>query len=377
MHEFILPFGPQHPALKEPVHFNFEIDGETIKSVSIRLGYAHKGIEKAFESRDYSKNIYLSERICGICSFSHSTAYALTVEHLADTPIPRRAEYIRTIFLELGRLQSHMLWLGIAAHEIGLDTLFMYAWRDRELVLSVIEKLSGARVHYGCNLLGGVKKDFSDASVSSLKSMLSELRPRLSEYISIFSSDSAVAARCKGLGLLSKRDAMRFCAVGPTARASGLSSDVRSTGEYAAYGYLDFTPITEKAGDVFSRVIVRLKEMLQSCDLIEQALDLPPGPFKTPFPRKMKRTEAVGRIEAPRGELFYYLRSNSSFIPERVKIRTPTYANFSCVEPMFTGYTIAEIPIVFASIDPCISCTDRMTLIDQSGNKRIVRGDQL
>ncbi len=377
MHEFILPFGPQHPALKEPVHFKFEIDGETIKSVSLRLGYVHRGIEKAFESRDYIKNIYLCERICGICSFSHSTAYALTVESLAGVHIPRRAEYIRTILLELGRLQSHMLWFGIAAHEIGLDTLFMYAWRDRELVLSVIEKITGARIHFGSNCLGGLKKDLSDAMLSDLKGMVSALETRLSGHLSVVSSDPAISARCRGVGILSKRDAMRFSAVGPTARASGVSSVIRAIGAYAAYPYLDFKPVTESEGDVFSRILVRLREMLQSCDIIDQALDLPSGPFKAVFPRRMKRAEAIGRLEAPRGELFYYIRSNTTFIPDRVRVRTPTYANFSVVESMLLGQTIAEIPIVFASIDPCIACTDRMTLVDSSGNERIVKGDEL
>lgn len=377
MHEFLFPFGPQHPALKEPVHFKFEVEDEVIKAVSIRLGYAHRGIEKAFESRDYIKNIYLSERICGICSFSHSTAYAVTVEALAGIAVPKRADYIRTIVLELGRLQSHLLWLGIAAHEIGFDTLFMYAWRDRELVLSVIEKISGARVHYGYNCLGGVKRDLSDSAIADLKAMLSALRPKLLEQVSMFGSDSTVAARCKEVGILSEDDARKFCAVGPLARASGVSSDIRSTGSYAAYKYLDFSPVVEKDGDVFARVVVRLKEMLQSCDLIEQALDLPAGPFKVIFPRRMTRPEAVGHVEAPRGELFYYMRSNSTFTPERVKVRTPTYANFSSVESMLVGYTIAEIPIVFASIDPCMSCTDRVTLVDPSGNERIVRGEDL
>lgn len=377
MHEFLFPFGPQHPALKEPVHFKFEIEDEKIKSASFRLGYAHRGIEKAFESRDYIKNLYLSERICGICSFSHSTTYAMTVEFLADVSVPKRADYIRTVLLELGRLQSHMLWLGIAAHEIGFDTLFMYAWRDRELVLSAIEKITGARVHYGYNCLGGVKRDLSESAISEVKAMLSAFRPRLLEHIAMFSNDSTVAARCKGVGILSEDDARKFCAVGPVARASGVAYDLRATGHYAAYDSLDFTPVVEKEGDVFARVVVRLKEMLQSCDLIEQALDLPPGPFKVIFPRKMKRSEAVGHAEVPRGELFYYIRSNSTFTPERVKVRTPTYANFSSVEPMLVGESISEIPIVFASIDPCMSCTDRVTIVDASGKEKIVRGEDL
>jgi len=213
--------------------------------------------------------------------------------------------------------------------------------------------------------------------ISSLKEMVSVLETRISDHLSTISSDPAISARCKGVGLLSKRDAMRFCAVGPTARASGLSSDIRATGTYAAYPYLDFKPVTESGGDVYSRIIVRLKEMLQSCSLIDQALDLPPGPFKTVFPRKMKRAEAIGRLEAPRGELFYYVRSNSTFIPDRVKIRTPTYANFSSLGSMLVGQSIAEIPIVFASIDPCIACTDRMTMVDSSGNERIVKGADL
>ncbi len=376
MREYVVPVGPQHPALKEPVHLKFAIEGERIKGVDVRLGYVHRGIEKALESRDYLKNLYLIERICGICSYVHTNTYAQTIEALAGFEIPERAKYIRTIVLELERIHSHLLWLGVAAHEVGYDTLFMYSWRDRELVMDLLEKISGNRVNYSMNTLGGVRRDIKEHLAHEIKAGMRTLRERTLEYVGMLGNDASVSARCKGAGVLQKKDAEKFCAVGPTARASGVDYDIRRDDPYAAYENLDFKVITDTAGDVYARVVVRMKELLESYSLVEQALHMPEGNIKAVFPRKFEPSETVSHTEAPRGDLFYYALSNNTFYPERIKIRTPTYANFPSLGPMLANHTIAEIPIVVASIDPCISCTDRVTILDLDTHEEKIVGKE-
>jgi len=199
---FIVPIGPQHPALKEPGHFELTVDGEIVTHASIRLGYVHRGIEKGAEDRSWVHNIYLMERICGICSHIHSTAYALGVEKLAGTAVPPRAQAIRTIFAEMERIHSHLLWLGVAAHEAGFDTLFMYSWRDRETIMDLLEEISGNRVNYSVNLLGGVKYDIDGKGADSLRRGLDFLEKRTRHYLQIVTSDESFLRRTRGVGAI-------------------------------------------------------------------------------------------------------------------------------------------------------------------------------
>lgn len=376
---FVVPIGPQHPALKEPEYFRFEVRGEEITDVQIRLGYVHRGIERAFQGRSYQHNVYLSERICGICNVAHTTAYCQTIERLAGIEVPDRARYIRTILCELERIHSHLLWAGIAAHEIGFDTLFMFFWRDRELVLDLKEMISGNRQTSASNTLGGVRRDVKPEYVPTILRTLEKLEEATEYYIELCTSDRTILARCAGIGVLTKDDARKLCAVGPTTRASGVDFDVRRDDPYAAYGEISFEVITELEGDVLAKVVVRLRETLESIRIIRQAIEaMPRGPLRTKFPSKIETNEAVGRVEAPRGELFYYATSNGTEKPERIRVRTPTYANVPSLKPIFVGGTIAEIPIVLASIDPCFSCTDRVTIVDaRSGKSEVVTLDEL
>lgn len=371
---FVIPIGPQHPTLKEPEYFRFEVKGEEIVNLDVHLGYAHRGIECALQERSYLHDIYLSERICGICNVSHTTAYCQTIEQLAGIEVPDRARFIRTILCELERIHSHMLWAGVAAHDIGFDTLFMFFWRDRELVLDLKEMISGNRQTSASNTLGGVRRDVKPEYVPKILSTLEKLEKVTKQYINICTSDRTILARCAGIGVLLKNDAKKLCTVGPTARASGVDVDMRRDDPYAAYGEISFDVITEPDGDVLAKIIVRLREVLESIQIIRQAITtLPNGPLRTRVTLKIEPNEAVGRVEAPRGELLYYVISNGTEKPERVRIRTPTYANVLSFKPMFVGGTIADIPIVLASIDPCFSCTDRVTLVDShSGKTRIV-----
>jgi len=371
---FIVPIGPQHPALKEPVYFRFETKGEEIVNLDVRLGYVHRGIERAMQERSYLHNIYLSERICGICNVGHTTTYCQAIEQLAGIEVPDRARFIRTILCELERIHSHLLWAGIAAHEIGFDTLFMLFWRDRELVLDLKEMISGNRQMSASNTLGGVRRDVKPEHVPKILRTLDKLEKETKHYINLCISDRTILARCAGVGVLPKSDAKKLCAAGPTARASGVDFDIRRDDPYEAYDEISFDVITRPDGDVFARVVVRLLEILESIKISRQAVKaLPKGPLRVKITPKIEPNEAVARVEMPRGELLYYAVSNGTDKPERVRIRTPTYANIPTFGPMFVGGTIAEIPIVVASIDPCIACTDRVALVDSHTDKtRIV-----
>jgi len=375
----VVPIGPQHPALKEPEYFRFEVKGEEIVDVDIYFGYAHRGIEETFARRNYKHNIYLSERICGICNICHSACYCQAVEKVAGIDPPERAKYIRSLILELERIHSHMLWLGIAAHQIGFDTLFMLAMRDREYVMDMRELISGGRVHSATNTIGGVRRDVRPEQVPKLMKGLDKVEQSVKYYIDLFKSDRTIIARCENVGILTKEDAIKLCAVGPVARASGVKTDIRVEDPYAAYPNLSFDVITENDGDVLAKGMVRLREMMESIKMARQILkEMPSGPLRVPVDLKIPPNEAVQRVEAPRGELLYYVRSNGTEMPERLRVRTPTYASAPSLKPMFVGGTVAEIPIVLWSLDVCFACNDRVTLVDtKTGMSRILTMEEL
>ena len=366
MHNVNIPIGPQHPALKEPASFLISLRGEKITEASVRLGYNHRGIEKACEERTYIQDLYLIERICGICSHSHSTCFAQAVEDLAGLVIPPKAKYIRTIVAELERIHSHLLWLGVAGHEIGFDTLLMYTWNDREIIMDVLARLTGNRVNYGINTLGGVRRDISAAEKEKLLEAMDKMEERTKYYINVASEEVTIIKRLSGVGVLSHDDAIRLGAVGPTARASGVARDIRKDDPYAAYDELDFKVITDNHNDVYGRTLVRLGELMESYKIIRQAVDkMPDGPIAVKAPRKIPQGETLSRYEAPRGEDLHYVLSNGSEKPERVKVRAPTLANIQSVAYMLEDRYLADMPIVVAAIDPCFSCTDRTVALKQ------------
>jgi NADH-quinone oxidoreductase subunit D len=361
---FKIPIGPQHPALKEPAHFEFSVDGEIVTGASVRLGYAHRGIEKATESRNWVQNLYLLERICGICSHIHAMAYSIGVEKLAGVTVPLRANAIRTLVAELERIHSHMLWLGVAAHEAGFDTLFMYAWRDREIVMDLLEQLSGNRVNYSVNVLGGVKFDLDEKMIPTIFSGLDRLEQRTAHYLDIVSSDHLFLQRTRGIGVMTHEQAAQLGVMGPTARASGVLRDVRIDAPYASYTDHPITPVLDERGDLEARFIVRIKELFETYRLIRQLLDqLPSGEIKTRMPRRIKAGETISRVEAPRGELFYFIKSNGTDTPQRIKIRTPTLCNMASISALAPGLQLADMPMLLVGVDPCFSCNDRMIAI--------------
>jgi NADH-quinone oxidoreductase subunit D len=379
-----IPIGPQHPALKEPESFMIDLRGEKIDAVRIRLGYNHRGIEKGCEQRSYTQDLYLVERICGICSFSHSTAFVHAVEEIAALEVPPRAKYIRTIIAELERIHSHLLWLGVAGHEIGFDTLLMYTWRDREQVMILLTQLTGNRVNYAMNTVGGVRRDISPEQLTEILKVVDSLEERTKYYIDLALREETLIQRLSGVGKLSKEDALRLGAVGPTARASGVDRDTRRDDPYGAYGDVQFKVITDSHCDVYGRTVVRLLELMETYSILRQLVrQIPPGPVVVKPPRRIPEGEAVSRYEAPRGEDMHYVRGNGTEKPERVKVRAPTLANLSAVGKMLEDGYLADLPIVVAAIDPCFSCTDRMIGVnglaagDPAGGHRTMGWDEV
>ena len=358
--KFIVPIGPQHPALKEPGHFEFTVDGETVTGATVRLGYVHRGIEKATEDRNWTQNLYLLERICGICSHSHAMAYSLGVEKLAGVAVPPRAQAIRQVTAELERIHSHLLWLGVAAHEAGFDTLFMFSWRDRETIMDILEELTGNRVNYSVNVLGGVKIDIDTERADSIRKGMDFLEERTTHYLKVVTSDETFLRRTRGVGFTTTERAETLGLVGPTARAANVARDVRVDVPYITYADFPITITLDTRGDLEARFVVRIKELFECYRVIRLILDkLPAGELTTRMPRKIKEGETVSRIEAPRGELFYFIKSGGGEKPERVKVRTPSINNFALVTGTAVGHQLADMPMILAGMDPCFSCNDR------------------
>ncbi len=368
--KFSVPIGPQHPALKEPGHFEFTVDGEIVTAASARLGYAHRGIEKAAESRNWVQNLYLMERICGICSHIHAMAYCLGVEKLAGVMAPPRAQSIRVLVAELERIHSHLLWLGVAAHEAGFDTLFMYTWRDRETVMDLLEQMTGNRVNYSVNVLGGVKIDVNQGQREDAIRRMDFISERAIHYLDLIQRDELFLRRTRGVAVMDFKDADRLGVVGPTARASGVPRDLRVEIAYSAYSEFPANMVLSHEGDLLARVVVRVKELIESCRLARAIFDaLPAGDLTVRMPRRIKPGESISRVEAPRGELFYFIRSNGTDQPDRVKVRTPTICNMASVLALSIGHNLADVPMILAGIDPCFSCNDRMILLKEQNQR--------
>ena len=379
MPEVVVSIGPHHPALKEPVNFKIIADGEKIVRLELDLSYNHRGVEKAAEQRDFIRVLPLLERVCGICSHSHSTVFAKGIEEIMQLEIPPRAQYIRTIIAELERMHSHLLWLGVAAHLIGFNTLFMWTWRDREAVQDTVEEMSGNRVHYGMNEIGGVRRDLTTAQVTAALARLPNLEERINKYVDMVNYEETMLIRFRGVGKLSKEEALRYGTVGPTARASGIDYDIRKDDPYLAYADAPWSVVTDTNGDVYGRTRVRVWELQESLKIVRFCLEnLPEGPIRVPAPKNAPKGEILSRYEAPRGELAHFIRTNGTDKVERVDIRTPTLANWTSVAMCLVNQNIADIPVIVAAIDPCLSCTSRITLLDSLTKKAgVVSFDEL
>lgn len=358
MGKTIIPFGPQHPVLPEPLQLKLVLEEDRVVEALPAVGYVHRGLEKLAEIKDFTQTVYIVERVCGICSFMHSMAYARGIEELMDIEIPIRAEYLRVIWAEVGRIQSHLLWLGLLADAFGFESLFMEVWKYREKVLDIFEMTTGNRIIISANKIGGVSKDLTDEHLKTILNVVDDVEKNIREIERVFLENYTVKQRLYGVGVLTLEDVKEYCAVGPISRASGLRYDMRETG-YSAYKYLDFEAITETGGDSYSRTSLRIKEIYQSIDLIRQAIDrLPKGEISTPF-KGFPKGEAISRLEQPRGEAIYYIKGNGTKNLERLKIRTPTFANIPILLKMLPGCRLPDVPVLILTVDPCISCTER------------------
>ena len=358
---YIVPIGPYHPALEEPIHARLVTEGEIIKDAEVFIGYNHRGIEKLVTERNVIQTLVLVERVCGICSHSHALTYAMTVEKINGIVVPKRGDYIRVITAELERLHSHFLWLGIACHIIGHDSMFMHIWDVREVIMDLLEKLSGNRVNYSMVTIGGARRDIDDDLKREILKGINSLKKPLDRIVEICLNDKTIALRTKGVGVMPTADAVRMGAVGPHARASGVKIDVRKDAPYCSYEDFDFdVPVCDSC-DVFARVVVRALECYESVKIIEQALEkLPDGPInlgnKLP---KIQAGQAISRHEAPRGQLTYLVVGDGGMNNHRVSIHVPSFKNTPTIPFMLKGNAVADAGLIIASIDPCFSCLDR------------------
>jgi len=380
-----IPFGPVHPALKEPISLKVTVRKEEILDVDIRLGHVHRGIEALAENRNLVQTLYLVERICGICSHSHTTCFTQALEEIGGIKPSERALYLRTLIFELERMHSHLFVLGIMAYEIGFDTLFMFTWHVRESVLDLFEEITGNRVHHSMNTIGGVRWDLTPNLVEKVNDSLKKIEKSVN-YIQEVFQDKTVEKRLCRVGVLSHNEAQELCVVGPTARGSEVNMDVRRDYPYAAYGELkdSFSVVLRDSADAYARTEVRILELFDSINLIRTILDeLPNGPISKEesvlkLMRKIPEGEAISMVEAPRGELLYFVKTNGNEGLWRLKVRTPTIPNVFGLKPMLIGCEIADIPVTVASIDPCMACANRVTVVDQGkGKKKVINWENL
>jgi len=355
----VIPFGPQHPVLPEPLHFDLYLQDEKIVGAVPQIGYIHRGLELLVEKRDYTDYVHVAERICGICSFMHGMGYCEAVEGVLGIAVPDRARWLRTFWCELERAHSHLMWLGLAADAFGFESLFMASWRARELIIDVAEETAGGRVIFGSAIVGGVSKDPSD---ETLRRCIEALRPARDDMVRlarVMLKDITVRHRLEGVGVLSKERAYLLGAVGPMLRASGHDYDLRRRG-YAAYGEIAFETAVETAGDCMARAAIRIKEIEQSFSILEKAVaGMPAGPVAVPIKGMPPVGECYARLEQPRGEVVYYVRSNGSRRLDRFRVRTPTFANIPAMVEAMIGASLADVGTIILTIDPCISCTER------------------
>ena len=369
-----IPIGPYHPLQEEPELFKLYCDGEIVRDIKWETGYNHRGIEKLSESKSYEQVFFLVERICGICSTSHPFAFANAVEEIVGKEITDRAKYIRSIIGELERIHSHLLWVGLAGHFLGYNTVFMWAWKYREPILDLFEMITGNRNSYAMFRVGGVRRDIENSKIPPIRKTINEFKKKNDVLTGAVMDDPVIHARTKGVGILTKQDIIDYAAVGPTARASGIAIDIRKDDPYAAYPLVNWKVITAEAGDVFAKAEVRLLEMYESISIIDQCLD---GLEKTKegdiniVVKEIPEGIGTGRAEAPRGEVVHFVVSDGSNSPVRHKIRAPSYVNIATFKKSCIGQTISDATISLAAVDPCYCCTERMAVAydHKSGRK--------
>jgi len=376
MSRTIIPIGPFHPLQEEPEFFTLVVDGETVIDIDVKLGYNHRGIEKLSEMKTFDQSTFVIERICGICSTSHPFAFVNAVEDIFPMEVPERAKYIRTIIAEGERIHSHLLWLGLAGHFLGYNTVFMWAWKLREEILDVMEILSGNRNNYAMFKPGGVRRDIKKEDIPVCLKKIDSIIPTCEMLKKAVIDDPVLHARTKGIGVLTKEEAINYCALGPTSRASGVDRDLRKNCPYGAYDKVEWNMIVTENGDVFDKAVVRILETFESIKIMKTCLEnLPDGEIDAKI-KDIPPGEGIGHIEAPRGETFHYVRSDGTNRPARHKVRAPTFMNLPTYKATVVGASISDATIILAAIDPCYCCTERIGVRDVKG-RRLYDGKNL
>jgi NADH-quinone oxidoreductase subunit D len=360
-----IPIGQGQPALNSKASFEIKLHGEVVVSARLLPGFDQRGVEKAAERRSWNGNLELLANIFSLCPHAHALAYCLGVERLAGLEAPPRARSIRLLVAELERIQNHLLWLGAVAYQAGKETLFVESWQAREAVLAVFEVLSGKRVAYSPNRVGGVAYDLPDRVAADIRPLVDRLEDHSRHFLQQVVHDPFLGKRTRGVGVTTRSQAEKLGLVGPTARGSGVERDIRLDAPYSGYERYATRIVLDYAGDLQARLSVRLKELGQSCELVRRILDdLPSGPLAVKaILQSMPAGETISRVEAPCGELFYFIKSNGSYGPERIKIRTPAQSNLISVPAQAPGHHLADVPLLLAGVDPSISFHDSTMVI--------------
>ncbi len=379
----VVTVGPFFPVLEEPSQWRLFVDGEVVVGCDYRGFYNHRAIEKLGDSvLTYNQACLLAERICGICGCVHSTSYCQAVEEAAGIEVPVRARVIRSLILELERIHSHLLWLGLACHIIGFDYGFMQSWRIREPIMWLAEYLTGSRKHFSINLVGGVRRDIGPDQFERILSVTGQVEKQFLELVEAIEGDTVLRSRLEDVGILTPEEVRKMGSVGPTARGSGVAIDARKDHPYAAYDLLDFTVVTHDGCDNLARTLVRIGEIFESLKIMRQCVDLlselPEGELLGEIPDEIPPLkEGMHAVEAPRGEVFHYVLTGYDNRPYRWKVRAPSYQNIQTVPVMLKpGTFLADVPITLGSVDPCFSCTERMEIVDQAKSHSYVLEEQ-
>ncbi len=354
--------GPQHPSTHGVLRLIVELDGEIVKSCRPVIGYLHRGLEKMFERRPYRQNIPFTDRLDYLASLNNNLAISQAIERIGGVEVPERAQYIRVILCELNRIASHLVFLGTFATDVGATTVFLYAFRERELVLDLLESMTGARLTYNWIRAGGVPEDLPEGFIDRTRKFLAQFLLAVTDNDRLLTGNRIFRARCEGIGVISREMAIGYGASGPVARGSGIDFDLRRGGPYEIYERLEFDVPVFKEGDVMARYKVRMEEMRQSARIIEQCFrDLPEGDIMTKLPKIFKPPpgEAYSRTESPRGELSFFMVSDGSPNPVRCHIRAPSFVHLSLLPEMLVGVKIADVIAILGSLDTVLGEVDR------------------
>ena len=379
--------GPQHPSTHGVLRLILELDGETVVKATPHIGFLHRGVEKLAEYKTYHQFITLTDRLDYLAPLSNNLGYVQAVEKLLNIEAPKRSQYIRMILCELTRIQSHLLWLATHALDIGAMTVYFYCFRERETINNIFEMAAGARMNLSYFRIGGVARDLPDGFVEKVREFVNDFPARIRDYETLLTKNKIWLMRTKGVGIISAEDAINYGLSGPSIRGSGVKWDVRKSEPYSSYDEMDFIVPVGQNGDVYDRYTVRLEEMRQSNEIVRQAMDtIPKGKFIAELPdvtlpqkENLKKSmealihhfkvvtegicppagEVYACVEAPKGELGFYIVSDGTKNPYRVKVRPPSFVNLEGLPKMVEGRLLADVIAVIGSLDIVLGEIDR------------------